>query len=235
MAHFLLRHPNAYLLQIGAYNGRDGDPVHSFVKNGLLRGCLLEPQHEAFSQLKETYRGLDGILLINAAIADQCGKRTLFYIPPGTPGPAWQYQLASFFPQTIRKHTEIQNLDELIVSKDVDCVTFDWLFENIGVDHIDVLVIDTEGYDFEVLKLFNLSARLPSVIHYEYKHLSRPDMRESVDMLLRAGYSISFDADNVTGYRCLNEGPVLMPDKKSMPAPTRRPIGAGLGPRRLMR
>jgi len=205
LSHFLLRSETPFLVQIGAFNGCDGDPVHDFVKKGWLRGCLLEPQPDAFEDLQETYRGVAGVRLLNCAISDNCGMRKLYRIRPGTPGPSWINQLASFDRRTILKHAEIPNLEHLeqaIIELDVPCVNFDWLLADLGIQRVDVLIVDTEGYDFEVLKLLNLPVRLPAIVHYEHRHLSRADVTASIELLMANGYFVAVDPADVTAYRC---------------------------------
>lgn len=58
------------------------------------------------------------------------------------------------------------------------------------MQRIDLLHIDTEGYDFEILKTIDFSVIQPAVILYETKHLSPCDQQASVELLSRYGYQI---------------------------------------------
>jgi hypothetical protein len=50
--HLILHHAKAlYFVQIGAFDGISGDPLYPFVKQGFLKGCLVEPQAYAFERL----------------------------------------------------------------------------------------------------------------------------------------------------------------------------------------
>jgi len=51
-------------------------------------------------------------------------------------------------------------------------------------------MIDTEGYDYEVLKQIDFQRFRPSLVIYERVHLSDAAKKASVDMLNKAGYDV---------------------------------------------
>jgi len=53
----------------------------------------------------------------------------------------------------------------------VNTATFDQLTEKYNFSEINFLCIDTEGFDYEVLKFFNFEKFQPEVILYESKTL----------------------------------------------------------------
>ena len=54
----------------------------------------------------------------------------------------------------------------------------------------DFLQIDTEGFDYEVLKLAHIEANLPGLINYEHKHLKPGDRQAAWKYLRDLGYRI---------------------------------------------
>ena len=42
--------------------------------------------------------------------------------------------------------------DESIIEEDVECISMDSLFRNLEIDRLDLLQIDTEGYDAEIIR-----------------------------------------------------------------------------------
>ena len=50
----------------------------------------------------------------------------------------------------------------------VNCVDVNYITEKLNLDFIDVLIIDTEGYDYEILKNFNFNRIKPVIIHFEH-------------------------------------------------------------------
>ena len=53
---------------------------------------------------------------------------------------------------------------------------------------IDLLQIDTEGFDYEVLKMFNFKIFKPILVQFEYIHLSENNYRSSINLLSKNGY-----------------------------------------------
>jgi hypothetical protein len=52
------------------------------------------------------------------------------------------------------------------------------------------LNIDTEGYDFEIIKLIDFSEIKPSMILYEHIHLNAMDSTQCMNLLKDKGYSL---------------------------------------------
>ena len=53
---------------------------------------------------------------------------------------------------------------------------------------IDLLQIDTEGFDYEVLKMFDFQLFKPILVQFEYIHLSKEDYENSLRLLSKNGY-----------------------------------------------
>jgi FkbM family methyltransferase len=128
------------------------------------------------------------------AISDRDGTRELFYLPQtDQPPEIWYHQLATFFPENIRKLSyAIPDIESAMVSEKVPCMKLETLLGKHGVTKIDLVHIDTEGYDFAVLKQLDLSAYSPQIIIYEHKHLSAEDLAACDKYLERFGYKIKW-------------------------------------------
>ena len=189
-----------FFLQIGAFNGVDGDPLYAYARRGLLRGCSVEPQADAFEQLCLNYAGNSNVILKHAAIGAQSGTATLFRIRPGTDGPSWLPQIASFHREVILSHAEqVPEIEQAIVTEAVAVVAFNDLIDELGVEP-DVVVIDTEGHDFEIIKLMNIGVRKPAILLYEHKHLTPKDHEESIQLLGNAGYRLAIVKQDTLAY-----------------------------------
>ena len=55
------------------------------------------------------------------------------------------------------------------------CITFNELCRKHQVEHVDLVVIDAEGYDFEIIKTIDFEQYRPLAIVYEHVHLSLRD------------------------------------------------------------
>ena len=197
IAHHLLTHPpeDFFFVQVGAFDGLTNDPLHDFITRFHWRGILLEPQAEAFAALEATYRDEPQLILHRAAVAAVEGSRPLYKVRRDAPGlPPWAPQLASFQRETVLAHRDvIPNIEELLETEEVPCLTFDALLAPFPGRPIDLLQIDAEGADFEIIKLFHQGGRRAKILHFEHKHLSQRDLADCAAFLIERGYSVGLD------------------------------------------
>ena len=90
---------------------------------------------------------------------------------------------------TILSHADkISDIADRLVTAQVPCLTFESLCRKHGVDRLDVLLIDAEGYDWEIVRRLDLEARHPRVLVYEHYHLPAPVRAEARAHLEARGY-----------------------------------------------
>ena len=84
------------------------------------------------------------------------------------------------------------------------------LLQEKNVQHIDLLVTDTEGYDARVLEHFDLERYMPSLIIYESVHLSHSESKTLSRRFRAAGYQLHEVAGNVVAFQsgCFPGAPV---------------------------
>jgi FkbM family methyltransferase len=205
LSHYRVTHPEVFYLQIGAFDGIAGDPIYPLIERHHLRGILLEPQKDVFARLTANYARFRDFKLINAAIADRDGERPMFRIKAEAQGPEWLHQIASFDLNVIKWHAHmVPNLDAMIETETVRCLTFATLFDEIGRQTVDLLQIDAEGYDAEILRMFDVAQRSPAIIRFEHKHLKAADHEQSAAMLVRQGYRVAACGSDTLAYRPLH-------------------------------
>ncbi|MBK9465376.1 MAG: FkbM family methyltransferase [Chitinophagaceae bacterium] len=56
--------------------------------------------------------------------------------------------------------------------------------------HVDLLLIDTEGYDFEILKTIDFSNFRPDLLIFEVSNLDRKDFNASIEILKKNEYQV---------------------------------------------
>jgi FkbM family methyltransferase len=193
-SHFACRHPNhgVTVMQIGAYDGIANDPLAEALELHGWQGILVEPQREPFKTLEKRYGGNPNIRLFNVAVAEEDGSRNLYSIGPS--------ELASFDKAHVVKHVHHGDV-ALIREERVECWTFETLFDRAGIERVDVLQIDAEGYDLELLRLFDIPRRVPSIVNYEHLHLSRSDRNRAADLLISNGYRLAMGRFDTVAYR----------------------------------
>jgi FkbM family methyltransferase len=192
LAQYVVESPDLTFLQIGAFDGRQADPLYQFIVRHHWRGVLVEPMPDAFSRLREAYQDEPQVQLQNVAVAQTDGQRTLYHLRRDAAGlPAWAPMLASFDRDVVLRHgAQIPNIAEFLETTEVPCVTLSTLLARTGLDRVDLLQIDTEGWDYEILKLVDFTQMRPAIINYEHAHLSPDDWDAAVGLLVRNGYRV---------------------------------------------
>jgi FkbM family methyltransferase len=202
LSHYRVAHPGVRYLQVGAYDGVAGDPIYPLIERHDLQGVLIEPQKDAFERLKTNYARFPHFHFVNAAVAAHNGFSNLYRIRPGACGPEWLHQIASFDRSVLMAHAHmVPNLESMIETEHVRCLTFDTLFKEIGIEHVDLLQVDAEGFDAEILHLFNIPVRKPAIVRFEHKHLSIAEHEKSIGLLASQGYRIAASGSDTLAYR----------------------------------
>jgi FkbM family methyltransferase len=201
LAHLMLRKKELYFIQIGANDGMKDDPLQKFVKEYDWKGILVEPIPEAFEALKKNYGENPKLKFINAAIAEQDGVRTLYSFKhdDGFKGGT----LYSSFRRDVllRNIRFIPETAQQVVEVPVKCLSMCSLLREAGDNVVDLLLVDTEGYDFTILKMIDFSMLKPRIICYEHTHLDKGDMTAATELLLSHGYRLTRDNLDTIAYR----------------------------------
>jgi len=154
-------------IQIGAFDGVYQDPVRKYIKHYGWRGVLCEPQKVPFEKLVKSYEGKavkKNIKFANVAIAEIDGEKEMF-VPK-------RKNISSFTDYDPKLKIAIDNGDvEKVIVKTMTLNTF---LDEYGIENIDVMFIDAEGYDYEIIKQIDFSKIRPHVINYEYLTLPEP-------------------------------------------------------------
>jgi FkbM family methyltransferase len=186
-------------VQIGANDGSSDDPINKYIKRYEWRGVLLEPQAAQFEKLEREYQDQPQLSLVNAALAISDGELCMYTIK-GSNG-----LLATFDKDKLKasvKHPRD------IVELRVRGISVPTLLKQCSVSHIDLLVVDTEGFDYQVVKMFLESLEdLPKAIRYEHLLLSDEDRRACVQLLQQNGYQMLRDGiDTIAIFRPSDAG-----------------------------
>jgi FkbM family methyltransferase len=187
--------PEFTFVQVGAFDGVVQDPLRKYITEYGWRGVLVEPQARAARRLRELYQGSDRIVVLQAAVDDDAGKRKLFTVDSQF-APAWAGALASFQRDTILKHSRlIPGLEAMIREEIVDCIRFDDVLKHLLPRRLDILQIDTEGADAYLLSLFPFEKVRPAIIHWEVTHLSKKEREDCLGRLASFGYRFAPSGD----------------------------------------
>jgi FkbM family methyltransferase len=182
--------PDAFVVQIGANDGVAGDPLAEGFRKTRWSGLLVEPVPHLYEMLRTRYRDRPGVRIERAAVSTHDGEAALYRVRtvPGE-SPEWFNQLATLDREVLLKHrSSIPEIDSLLVEERVSTVQLDTLLTRHEVSRIDLLVIDTEGHDFEVLRALDFARFHPTLVMFEHQHLTDGDKQAAYALLETAGY-----------------------------------------------
>lgn len=200
---FARTHPHLRFIQVGANDGFQNDPLCKFIKAYDWKGLCFEPQPLAFSQLKQLYRN-DQVIPIHAAISDTQGQQELYRI--SFTDQRWASGLSSFERSHLQRQIDSGfvaakckkygiippiNQDSWISTVAVTTVTFKEVLTSNQITDLQLLHIDTEGFDYEIFKLFPFEQIKPEIVLIETAHLSQPDQDSLKDSLTKGGYNLT--------------------------------------------
>lgn len=198
------------LVVIGANDGKTNDPLYDYmVKNSSQTQVLLiEPQEALIPYLKENYAFHSDAHIVKYAIGDT-GYLTLYAVKPEywsqlnvpyAEDRNWPIYRAptgitssnsQHVTAWLEKHLEIDQVSDAIVQINVPCKTLYKLMQECGFGQtLDVLQIDTEGFDDYVIYQCDLKIIKPKIIHFENAHLSKNRKKDLYDYLRINNYQV---------------------------------------------
>ena len=191
-----------FFVQIGANDGVVHDPFYRYICSNDWRGILVEPVRCYYDRLQQNYIGNTKLIFENCAISDCNEYRSFYRIQEGLDFmPAWSEGLGSFRLDVLLKHKRlIPSIENYIVEESVECISFETLLVRHAICKVDLLMIDTEGYDFEILKQIDFAWIKPRAIIFEHKHLSPQERRECTSLLESYDYCLQSRFSNTLAY-----------------------------------
>ena len=212
---FAQAYPSASFIQVGANDGEGEDPLRLGITNQRWSGILIEPVPYIFERLERRYGSNPRLRLENVAISDHDGVQEMFFLAEAAPGdavPDWYDKLGSVRREVILKHTDvIPDLEQRLTRIWVPCLTFDTLCRKHGVSAVDLVQIDTEGFDFEIIKLIDLRRLQPRIVMFENYHMDPQTHDACLAHMRLHGYEhLSDGMDTV----CLRPGGATRADRE---------------------
>ena len=168
----LTRDSPFFFVQIGANDGVRDDPLRACILKYRLSGLLIEPLPDLFAKLQRNYQDVPGLHFENCAVGATSGQAPIYRIREGAPVPDHAHGMASFNRShlTARKHG-IPHLDDHVVETTIAVRTLPEILAKYYNRHVSLLIVDTEGYDAEIVKMALEAGLRPEVIVYEHLHL----------------------------------------------------------------
>lgn len=212
---FYKKQEDFFFVQIGANDGRKTDPIYNFVSKYNFSGLLVEPQKNAFENLRQNYKDNDNLIFENVAISDKDGHRPIYAIKRSFQGVFEKHTggnptgISSFDKEHVGKYLKRgmgdyfkdKQVEDYVDEMQVQTVTFGTLMRKHNIKAIDLLQIDTEGFDFEIIKMIDFDEYPPKLINYESAHLSVKDRADCEILLRNKGYQLLRNREDTCAIR----------------------------------
>lgn len=220
-------HTTGVWLQVGSntMDGKmnDNDPTLNFLQHiPLWNKVFVEPMPDAFMQLKRNVARWPNSKALNAAISEgdapeattqmfclaeamvEGWEKTipswLRSLPDGHPDKklfkTWANQICSLDTAHVRKHFPYQPQATI----NVTALSFSRFLSKHAIKDVQVLLIDTESYDYKVLKQVPLGSMRPALIIWEHVHIQKEEQLAALEFVrshcyaafdLRDGYTVA--------------------------------------------
>ena len=155
---------------------------HGFWLENDIKKCsnkilLIEPVKYNFDQLKNRFENYRNIIFENIAIGDKNELIDFFHVLESSIDKHkkhWASGIGSFSKEHILKHRtkRFQITEEDIKCIKIKAITFNKLVEKYKIEYINKLIIDAEGFDYNIIKSIDFKKIFIKEIIFEKKHLS---------------------------------------------------------------
>jgi FkbM family methyltransferase len=157
-------------LQVGTHDGVMVDPMYGFVaeKWKSIQGLLLEPIPSSFDKLQKNYSKYPSILPVNVAIHNTNTVMEMFTVNEKKAHryPEHVSGMSSFSKENLTLIGHV--IEEDIMSVQVQCKTVESILRQYELIDINLMIIDTEGYDYDILSELNFGIINPKIVRFEH-------------------------------------------------------------------
>jgi FkbM family methyltransferase len=176
-------------IQVGANDGVSFDFLYEFVTKRNSSGIVIEPIKEYFDELVENYNGFPEIIKINKAVHPKLKNIIINRVSAESFNkyPDWVKGIGSIDAEHHKRTGIVESKD--IVQEEVEADNLmNIINSNIKIKEINYFQVDTEGFDFEILKMIDFKKIKPSIIKFESVNLTHEGKRSSNSLLRKQNY-----------------------------------------------
>ncbi|WP_415320921.1 FkbM family methyltransferase [Candidatus Pelagibacter sp. Uisw_092] len=175
------------LVQIGANDGLRFDTINYFIKHYKTDCLLVEPIKENYESLKENYKNFDFIKFENSAITVNNEINYLYKVNPNKVSNYGNHipGITSFDKDHLIKHG-VKKYD--IIKESIESISIKDLLLKHNFTHLDLLFIDTEGYDGHIVIDFLSTTSSRPIIIFEYIHINNGIFKTLIDTIQEKNY-----------------------------------------------
>jgi len=193
------------LIVIGAHTGFW---LREEINKAKGKKILVEPVPYNLLELKENTKNIQNIFIEESAISNRDEKKLFYSIKRSSMDKLkkhWASGIGSFDKKHILNHKSKRfdvsevDIDEILIN----CLSFSSLVKKYEVTSIDKLIMDVEGYEYDLLKSIDYNSIEIKKILFEKKHFDGTfkegkKLEEVINLLEKQGYKIKkIDTENL--------------------------------------
>lgn len=206
---FSQKHKKVFFVSIGSNDGISGDPLREFIITKKWSGLMIEPVPHVFKRLRQAYKNVPHIIFENVALGNSIGSTDFWFIKKNNVLKSGYDQIGSFDLNQKKIYSKYLHLwprlKEFLTCQKLPTLPLQKILSNHHIKHVDVLMIDTEGFDYQVIKQIDFAKIKPKIIIYEHCNLSLSDKTAATNLLIKHGYQVQNCGDNVNNLAILND------------------------------
>ena len=171
--------------------------MHNIIKKYRLESLLLEPIESFFLELKKNYLNFSNVKIENSALSVNNDISFLYKVNPeyfkiyGTLSSG----ISSFDKGHLIKHGIKA---KHIVKEKVNQISFDQLLIKYNINNFDLLLIDTEGYDCNIVTDFFIKIKtIRPFLVFEWSHIKNVELCNTLNLLIKNNYSFFPVGDDI--------------------------------------
>ena len=184
------------IIQIGANDGQRFDILNDFIKKYCPFVVFLEPIKSNFDKLKKNYSNQKNLFFENLAISVN-NEITQLYKVKDTMLHSYDDHvvgITSFNKKHLIKHGIKKNH---IIKVDVQSISIKDLLEKHSIKNLDLISIDTEGYDGSIVIDILNNTKLRPIIIFEYIHVNDFIFKNTLILLNECNYTFFKIDENI--------------------------------------
>lgn len=184
------------IIQIGANDGKRFDIINKFIKKFETFAIFVEPIKSNFDNLKKNYSDQNNLFYENLAISVNDEISELYKVKKEK---IELYDdhivgITSFNKKHLLNHG-VRKKD--IVKEKVNTISIKDLISKHSIKNLDLLLIDTEGYDAKIVEDFLINSTLRPYIIFEYIHSNHKNFLDTIKLLINKDYLLFDISENV--------------------------------------
>ncbi len=195
------------VVQIGGNDGVQSDFIRKFIIENGWEAHILEPIDCYFEELERNYSQSPNVFCYPYAIMKEDGEREIHFAPPSETI-SWAKGCSTFYPEKNRLGGEFPmsdeakiHFDENVSLKRVKTLTWESFTQKSQITGVDMMVIDTEGCEWEILQQIPLDQLGVKILVLEYHNHADEDKKRILNRIRQEGMTVMIKGWDLIAYR----------------------------------